>query len=195
MLTLCIDTSYKYLTCVLIRDDEIVSSYSSECFKRQSEEVFKALEDVFNKSSYRKRDIDAICITKGPGSYTGVRIAMTIAKVMGQTLPCKVYVISTLRLYAAGRRDCMVLMDARAGRAYCGIYSNNQIILRDCIRQLDEIDTGDYQIIGDGSLVGKQDDYGDIADAFLRTRHFWEKVDDIAHLTPEYLKESESYYR
>ena len=195
MLTLCIDTSYRYLTCALIRDDAVISSISRECFKRQSEEIFNALEEIFNTASVSKKDIDAICVTKGPGSYTGVRIAMTIAKVMGEVLPCKVYTISTLRLYAANRRNCMVIMDARAGRAYCGIYNNNQVLLDDCIRQLDEIDVKDCQLMGDGSLLGREDYYGDIADAFLKTRHLWERVDDIAHLTPEYLKESESYYR
>ena len=51
MLTLCIDTAYKYLTVCLIKDDEIIASYSEECFKRQSENVFLALEEVFNKAN------------------------------------------------------------------------------------------------------------------------------------------------
>ena len=50
MKTLCIDTAYKYLTCTLIEDDKIISSYSEECFKKQSEEVFNVLNKLFSKS-------------------------------------------------------------------------------------------------------------------------------------------------
>ena len=195
MLTLCIDTAYKYLTCALIEDDHILSSYSKECFKRQSEEVFSALNEVFVNADVQKDEIDSICITEGPGSYTGVRIAMTIAKVIGEMLPCDVYTISTLRLYAAGRERCMVVMDARAKRVYCGIYDKEEIIMNDCALPIEDVDPADYTIVGDGQLFGKECDFGDIPAAFLNTRSMWKKVDQIAYLTPEYLKESESYYR
>ena len=57
-----------------------------------------------------------------------------------------------------------------------------------------EIDTKDYNVVGDGSVVGKDDVYPDIAEAFLKTKDSWEKVENIAFLIPEYLKESEKYY-
>ncbi|MBQ6334216.1 MAG: tRNA (adenosine(37)-N6)-threonylcarbamoyltransferase complex dimerization subunit type 1 TsaB [Erysipelotrichaceae bacterium] len=195
MLSLCIDTAYKYLTCVLIDDDKIIASYSRECFKKQSEEVFNALEEVFDQAGISRKSIDAICVSEGPGSYTGVRIAMTIAKVIGELLPCEVYKISTLRLYAANRNDCMVVMDARANRVYCGIYDGDLVVMDDLAMEIKDIDVGDYKIVGDGSLLGKENDYGDIPVAFLATRHLWEKVDDISYLVPKYLKESETYYR
>ena len=195
MLTLCIDTSYKYLTCVLIKDDEIIASYSEECFKRQSEEVFNALKIVFDKAGIDKKDIDSICISEGPGSYTGVRISMTIAKVIGEILPVDIYTISTLRLYAANRNHCMVIMDARANRVYCGVYDKNEIIMDDCALPISEVDLKDYILIGDLSLFGKENDFGRIDQAFLKTKHLWQKVDKISYLTPKYLKESESYYR
>ena len=195
MLTLCIDTAYKYLTCVLIENDEIIASYCEECFKHQSEEVFVALRKLFEQSGRNRRDIDSICITKGPGSYTGVRIAMTIAKTMGEVLPCDVYTISTLRLYAGCRENVLVLMDARADRAYYGIYNGDEIIQEETVKPLNEIDTIGYTIVGDGRLLDFYDDFGNIPESFLKTKHLWQKVDNIAYLTPEYLKESESYYR
>ena len=195
MLTLCIDTAYKYLTCALILDDRILSSYSEPCFKKQSEEVFQALDMIFTKAGVYKKDIDAICVTSGPGSYTGVRIAMTIAKVIGQVLPCEVYTVSTLRLYAGGRENCMVVMDARAGRAYVAIYDKDTVILKDTILPIRDIECKGHELIGDASLFGLEDDYGNIAESFLKVRPYWQKIDDIAFLTPDYFKESESYYR
>ena len=195
MLTLCIDTAYKYLTCALIEDDRIIASYSEECFKHQSEEVFTALKKIFDQSGKSRSDIDSICISEGPGSYTGVRIAMSIAKTIGEVKPCDVYTISTLRLYAACQENVLVLMDARAGRAYYGIYNKDEIIKDDDVKPLEEIETLGYTIVGDGSLLDFNDDFGNIPDAFLKTKHLWKKADNIAYLTPKYLKESESYYR
>ena len=195
MLTLCIDTAYKYLTCVLIENDRIISSYFEECFKHQSEEVFVALDRIFKEAGKSRDDIDSICISEGPGSYTGVRIAMTIAKTIGEVKPCDVYTISTLRLYAACRENIMVLMDARAGRAYYGIYNGDEVIAEDDAKPLNEIDSVGYTIVGDGKLIDLNDDFGNIPEAFLKTRHLWKKASNIAYLTPKYLKESESYYR
>ena len=57
MLTLCIDTAYKYLTLVLMKDDKIIDSISFECFKRQSEEVFVYLDKLFTESEVDKKDV------------------------------------------------------------------------------------------------------------------------------------------
>ena len=195
MLTLCIDTAYKYLTCALIKDNEILSSMSFPCFKKQSEELFETLKQVFVKTNYSPREIDSICISEGPGSYTGVRIAMSLAKTIGETLPCDVYTISTLRLYAAGNPSTMVIMNARADRAYVGVYNNNEVIMDDTIIEVSKINTMSYNVVGDGMLVNKFDKYPNIAEAFLKTKPVWNKVDRIAYLVPKYLKESESYYR
>lgn len=195
MLTLCIDTAYKYLTCALIQDNHIIGSYCKECFKKQSEEVFLALDETFKQANVERKDIDSICISEGPGSYTGVRIAMTIAKTIGELLKIDVYTISTLRLYASNNPNTMVIMDARANRAYVGVYDLDKTVIEDCAIELDKIDTKDYNVIGDGSLVGLHDVDVDIPKAFLDTKDYWRKVDTIAFLTPKYLKESDSYYR
>lgn len=195
MLTLCIDTAYKYLTCALIEDDKVLSGMSFPCFKKQSEELFIVLQQVFKQASLKPTDIDSICISEGPGSYTGTRIAMSLAKTIGEVLPCDVYTISTLRLYAAGNPTTMVIMNARADRAYVGVYSNNEVIAEDAVLELSKINTMSYNIVGDGSLVGKADNYPDICDAFLKTKSVWHKVEKIAYLVPKYLKESESYLR
>lgn len=195
MLSLCIDTAYKYLSCALIKDDEILSQVSLSCFKKQSEELFIVLKQVFDEAQLNPKDIDSICISEGPGSYTGTRIAMTLAKTMGVTLPCDVYTISTLRLYAAGNPDTMVIMNARADRAYVGVYNNNDVIVDDCVVEVNEIDPANYNIVGDGTLIGKEELYPNIAEAFLNTKPAWKKVENINFLVPKYLKESESYLK
>ena len=195
MLTLCIDTAYKYLTCALIKDGEIMNAISKECFKRQSEEVFIVLDELYKESGVGKRDIDSLCISCGPGSYTGVRIAMTRAKVYCQIGKTDLYKISTLRLYAGNKEKTMVVMDARAKRAYVGVYDKDECLLKDQALALEMIDPKDYNVILDGGLIGKEDILPDIPVCFRDTRDQWEKVDEINFLAPEYLKESSEYYR
>ena len=195
MLTLCIDTAYKYLTCALINDEKIVAKYSSLCFKKQSEELFVVLQRIFKEADIEPKEIDSICISEGPGSYTGTRIAMTLAKTIGETLNIDVYTVSTLRLYASLNPNTLVIMNARADRAYVGIFDKDKVILEDCVMSIDEINADDYNVIGDGSLIGKDDSYPDISEAFLKTKSIWKKVDTIAYLVPKYLKESESYLK
>lgn len=195
MLTLCIDTAYKYLTCALIRDDELIASYSFECFKRQSEMVFTALKEVFDKAGIERSDVDSLCISKGPGSYTGVRIAMSLAKTYCEVAHKDLYVISTLKLYSGCKKNMMVLLDARAKRAYLGAYDEGRTIIPDCAMENERINHEGFEVVGDGSLVGLADKWPDIPQCFLSCKSHWEKVNDIAYLVPEYLKESESYYR
>ena len=195
MLTLCIDTAYKYLTFAFIKDEQVLASISMPCFKRQSEELFVVLKQVFEDANIERNEIDSICISEGPGSYTGVRIAMSLAKTIGEIMPVDVYTISTLRLYAAGNPSTMVIMNARANRAYVGTYNQNEIIDEDRICELSDIHPMSYKIIGDGSLANQIDDFGNIAEAFLKTKPVWKKVDKIAYLVPKYLKESESYLK
>ena len=71
----------------------------------------------------------------------------------------------------------------------------DNIILEDSILAIDKIDPKDYKVILDGSLINKEDTIVDIPNAFLKTKQFWKKIDNINTLVPKYLKESEDYYR
>ncbi len=195
MLTLCIDTSFRYLGLAIIKDDELIASYQEECAKKLSETIFVILDDLCKKNGIRPKDIDAICIAKGPGSYTGVRVAMTIAKTLAQVSGMTLYTISTLKLYAAGAPKTMVIMDARAERAYVGAYDGEKTLIEDTVMPLVDIDTEGYGLVGDLHLLGKADKDPDIATAFLKTKGSWQEVKEVAYLVPEYLKATADYKR
>jgi len=194
MVSLCIDTSYRFLAVCLINDREIVYRYCEECFKHQSEETFTVLQKM-KESGVDIDSIDSICISIGPGSYTGVRIALTIAKTICSLKNLDLYVISTLKLYANNRENTLVLMDARAQRVYMGIYDNENVLCEDCIKNVSEVELNDYNLVGDLSLFEKENKYYDICDCFLNTINLWQKVEDVDSLAPTYLKQSEDYKR
>lgn len=195
MYSLFVDTAYKYLTIVIEKDNKVLASFSEECFKRQSEMLFTILDKLLKDNNIKREDIDSVYISDGPGSYTGVRISMTLAKVICEIKKIKLFRISTLKLYAANNSNTMVIMDARANRAYVGVYDEGKCILKDCVLPLNEINTKEYNVVLDGALVNKDNREVDIVKAFMACKDDFEEVKDINHLVPRYLKESDSYYR
>ncbi|MBR0137225.1 MAG: tRNA (adenosine(37)-N6)-threonylcarbamoyltransferase complex dimerization subunit type 1 TsaB [Erysipelotrichaceae bacterium] len=198
MYTLGIDTSHKFLLLVLIKDDRIVYSVQSDCFKQQSEYIIPQLELIFNDCGITADDINRIVVTTGPGSYTGVRIGMTVAKVLGSLMEKEVYTLSTLQLYA-GLRDCYVIMDARAKRVYCGRYKDGKAINSDCVVYNEDmqkiIEKGDVEVIGDLHLFGGEDIYPDLAENLLDLKDNWVRQENVDILTPVYLKSNQEYLK
>lgn len=195
MYSLFVDTAYKYLSIAILEGDKILASYSEECFKKQSEKLFIVLDDLFTNNNLDRTKVNEVYITSGPGSYTGVRIAMTLAKVLCQTKKIDLYTISTLKLYAGNNPKTMAIMDARASRAYVGVYDKGKCLLEDQVLEISEIDPKDYTVVLDGDLVGKENTVPDIINCFVECKNDFEKVDNINHLLPKYLKESDAYYR
>ena len=89
------DTSYKYLNICLLEDATVVDSLHMECFKQQSEWMIPKLKELMDKHGWNSEDIDAMVITEGPGSYTGIRIAMTVAKVFCSSMNIPLYTLSS----------------------------------------------------------------------------------------------------
>lgn len=194
MLTLCMDTSHIFLALGLIRDDTVIARYQEKCWKKQSEEIFPSLISMCESAGIKPEDINQIVISKGPGSYTGVRIAMTIAKVFCAMTDKPIYTLSTLNLYA-GLKECRVIMDARGKRVYtCTFKDGNAtsdekaVFIADLLPEL-----GSSEIVGDGNLVNAEDNWPDIIQNFLELKDKWEKADNVHLVVPDYLKPASSY--
>ena len=197
MYTVGIDTSHRFLLVALIRDDELLDSVQLECFKHQSEYLIPEVQKLLRKHELEVNDIDSWVVTRGPGSYTGVRIGMTMVKVIGSLMHKNVYTLSTLQLYA-GVNDTYVVMDARARRVYVGRYRDGKAVMEDTIY------TNDYMaslinegvdVKGDLHLFNQEDVYGSLAENFVLLKPYWEKVENVDLLAPSYLKDSEEYLR
>ena len=196
MITLCMDTSQSFLVLALLQDDQLIASFQEPCWKRQSEELFPQLMKLMEEHHIQPEDIGAVVITEGPGSYTGVRIAMTAAKVFCAMRNVPLYTLGSLQLCAGTLPHARVLMDARGHRAYHAVYENG--VLQDELAALDvdeikEAADADELIAGDGHLIGREDCWPDLAANFLALKLFWKKVENVHLLTPEYLKPSDAY--
>ena len=186
------DTSHRHLVLVLLENNEIKATYACEAWKKQSETIFVELLKLMEDLQWSPNDLDEMVITKGPGSYTGIRIAMSIAKVLCTRKPIELYTISTLQLYA-GINNVHVILDARSNRVYYGCYENG-ICINECIKTIDEIkEINDSNIIGDIDLIGQEKVNIDFANNFVKLRSQYHKIDHVHTLIPEYLKDESAY--
>lgn len=197
MKTLCLDSAHKYLIIALYENDKFICGCANHSWKKQSETIFPELMRLMDEAHWESDDIDEVVLTDGPGSYTGVRIAMSVAKVLCTRKHIPLYVISTLQLYAGLQENAMVIMDARSSRAYVGFLDKGTFTKPETILTLDEIkdimETENYHLYGDFDLVEKEVENADFLHNFISLKPYYRKVENIHTLTPRYLKESDAY--
>ncbi len=196
MITLGLDTSFHFLSLVLMKDDIVIASLQKEALRQQSETILTELDDLFKSVDLKPSDLNQIVLTKGPGSYTGLRIAMSIAKIIGSISNTKVYTISSLQLLAGIKENVSILIDARADRVYFARYDKGIALIEDGIYTLEEAKSfiQDNDIVyGHLNLLGQEDKWPNYINHYLQLRDFWEAVDDLDHLSPSYFKEHDAY--
>jgi tRNA threonylcarbamoyladenosine biosynthesis protein TsaB len=80
MISLFIDTSSIDVSIAIIKDNKILSSITKEATGTHSIYTTKYLDDMLKEAKLKPKDINKIMVVNGPGSFTGVRIGVTIAK-------------------------------------------------------------------------------------------------------------------
>lgn len=197
MISLCMDSAYKQLIVGLYKDNELLDGVAIEAFKKQSETIFVELNQLLSKTGLDYKDIDRVIITDGPGSYTGIRIAMTIAKVLCTQMKKELCCISTMQLYAGLEESANVILDARSKRAYVAHIEKGKIVGKTSILTIDELpsflEENPGTLFGDGYLVGQEETKSDFLKNFIELESEYRVIENIHALVPQYLKESDSY--
>ena len=201
MRVLYIDTSSDYLYSGIVVDDKLISEVKEKYEKDLSKEALPRIIELFDKADITPKDIDKIIVVNGPGSFTGIRIGITIAKTIAWALNINITPISGLTAMAISCNTNtykMPLIDARRGYVYGAIYDkdNNKVIEDSHIYLQDLLDKSkdlDIEVItnNDLNLSIKKESYNpDI----LKIVKYYEKSDGInPHLVnPIYLKKTEA---
>lgn len=127
MISLFLDTSDKYATVAILKDLEIIYCNSVENVNDLAEKLLVMVEKAFFSVGLTINNVDKIFVVNGPGSFTGIRIGLTFAKVTAYSLNCPIILLSELELLATTNVDkkyIIPLIDARRGYVYTGIYTN-----------------------------------------------------------------------
>lgn len=143
MMTLYLDTSSSFLYCGLVKDGILVDEIKENLEKKLSTYVVDKINKMFIKNNLTPKDVDKILVVNGPGSFTGVRIGLTIAKTLAWTLNIKISTLSSLQAMALSSVDAdylVPLIDARRGYVYSGIYDKfGNCLLDDSYISLDTV--------------------------------------------------------
>ncbi len=195
MISLCMDTAYKQLVLGIYQDQTLIAGIAKTAFKKQSESIFVELNALLKQVNLDYKDIDRVVITKGPGSYTGIRIAMTIAKVLCTQMHKDLYTISTMQLYAGIQEKANVVLDARSSRVYIAHIEKGIIQGQTEILSLEQaqsfLSENPGELYGDTYLFEQDEKDVDFLKNFIEVPA--EKVENIHALVPDYLKESSAY--
>ena len=130
MYSLVIDTSTKYLYIALVKDNEILEEKIFEGSKNHAGNSVYQIDLLLKEHNLKTSDLDNVYCGYGPGSYTGVRISVTIAKMLASFSNIKLFSISSLFLAGSGydNKNVAVMFDARRGNSFCACYGENLIV-------------------------------------------------------------------
>ncbi len=183
MYYLGIDTTNKYLVVSIFNDEEILYFYQEEANRNVSENLNLEIDKAFKKLNIKPKDLTAVVVTRGPGSFTGVRIGLSVAKVLAMILNIDLYSVSSNDYYS-GNTLLPVILDARSKKVFYGKYTNG--ILSEEIISIDDLEDLE-SVKGEGSLIGLEDDFANLDKNFLIIKDKWRK-ESALDAVPTYLK-------
>lgn len=199
---LFINTAVSVSTITLIENDKVVSSMEEYNAKDLSEKIFLMIDKVLVEGSCLPHELDKIFVVIGPGSFTGIRIGLAIAKTMAWALKIDLIPISSLELLASTNfsdtKNVIALIDARRNYVYAGGYDSNlkdfipdqyiklEVLLQKC-QNFSDIDFVSYDDFESLTVNRPVLDYLKVVD-----KHKYDQVKCCHSINPIYLKLTEA---
>jgi len=202
MKILYVDTSSSYLYSGIVEENNLICEVKKEFGHNLSEEALPAIVSMFDDNNLKSTDIEKIIVVNGPGSFTGIRIGITIAKVFAWSLNIPITTITSLEammLSSKSQSYHVPVIDARRGFVFGAIYDDkNQEILKpqhiklDILNQkLEEIPNYYFITNDELDLEGNIEQYS--PDILKIVNYFKNKESINPHIVnPDYLKLTEA---
>ena len=179
MRSLVIDTSNRYLVIAMYENDQLLEAISEVGSQRQSENAIPYIEKLLNQLGLELFDFDELIVTCGPGSYTGVRVGLTIVKTLKTVRPSfKVKMISSKKVFV-------------------GIYQQGKEVVPEQMMDISAFETllcqyPDYEVVGQGDIVGIETKESCIYQNMYDLAKKIEAVTSVHALLPKYIKDVEA---
>ena len=195
MYSLLLDSANRDLNVGLAKDNQIIDRISYQAWQRQSELMAVEVDAILKRNNISAKDIGEVVVTIGPGSYTGIRIALTIAKTMAFALNLKIYAVSSLISQKAPHQGTISVINARSNRSYVAIYdADGQVLVEEKVWPNDELiawikGNADFIVSGDAKYLGIDAYQPSVLDGMLEAKKKSVPVENILTLKPVYLKD------
>lgn len=164
MISLFIDTSMQNVSISIIKDNSILSIIQKDIPNLHSVYTTKFVKDALDEAKIDANEVDNIMVVNGPGSFTGVRIGVTVAKTYGYLIKKDLTLVSSLKSLAISSNNndiVMSIIPANKTSYYIGIYDKeNNTIYEECCMKKEEVlelcNKYNPYIVGlDTSIIGK----------------------------------------
>ena len=208
MKVLAFDTSSKALSLAILEDKQVLAETTINIKKNHSITLMPAIDFLMASLDWTPKDLDRIVVAEGPGSYTGLRIAVATAKTLAHTLNIELVGMSSLLALVPYQQEGLFvpLMDARRNNVYAGFYESAKPVMPEAhlpFEQVIELIKGASQV----TFVGEVGPFVEQIQEHLPRTNFketlpnaanlallaWDKEADSLHdFVPNYLKRVEA---
>lgn len=157
MKILAFDTSNQVLTVAVLEGNYLLGDLTLAIKKNHSISLMPSIDFLMNSLDLTPQDLGRIVVAEGPGSYTGLRVAVATAKTLSYSLGIDLVGVSSLAVLAAssGAQGLVVpLMDARRNNVYAGFYDNGRALRPDQHQPLASV-LADLKAYEQVTLVGE----------------------------------------
>ena len=208
MKVLAFDTSSKALSLAILEDKQLLAETTINIKKNHSITLMPAIDFLMTSLDLTPKDLDRIVVAEGPGSYTGLRIAVATAKTLAHTLNIELVGMSSLLALVPSQQEGLVvpLMDARRNNVYAGFYENENPVLPEAHLSFAEVleqvkDAEQVTFVGEVGAFAEQiqerlpqANYQEtLPNAANLALWAWDKeVDSLHDFVPNYLKRVEA---
>ena len=211
---LLIETSTSVLSVALAVDGTVACERVCEEPRKQASLTAPLVKEVLDEAGLSARELDAVCVSSGPGSYTGLRVGVSTAKGVAFGAGIPLLSIGTLDILVSGvsgegaPQFIVPMIDARRMEVYTAVYSSEgerltpveaKVIGPDAFREY--LEQGEVLFVGDGALKCReviQSPAARFQEAHPLARHMAaaaqkafeeEKFENLAYFEPFYLKD------
>lgn len=196
MISLVMDTSNSYLAVGLFKDNMCLEAFQEKGSRRQSEKAIPTLKEVLDRHHVALNDVNEMIITSGPGSYTGVRVAMTIAKTLAAVSDVRIKSVSSLAAYA-GMNQALSVIDARGHKVFVGVYENGLPLIKEQVVALEDFaqlraEYGDFELVGEIGCLGLDEKECDLCANIYALGQMADPIENVDLLVPTYIKDVEA---
>ncbi len=170
MIILGIDSSTKTASVAICDNEKVIVDFTLNHKRTHSEKLLEMIDMALKTAQLEISDIDAFAVTKGPGSFTGLRIGLATIKGLCHALNKPCFITSTISaLFESLNNEYShntiyaPIMDARRSEVYAGAFLNGERIIEDSalpisefIDKLNEFDCEKIVFTGDGVYPNKE---------------------------------------
>jgi tRNA threonylcarbamoyladenosine biosynthesis protein TsaB len=139
VLILAADTSLPILSVAIVQDNQLLGATALEGRSSRNEKLLPAIDWLLHEAGVDRKQIDLFAVTRGPGSFTGVRIGLATMQGMALALGKPICAMSTHEAIAPGRGRWLIVDDAGRGELYVSMFESGEEVMAPRLARKDDL--------------------------------------------------------